>query len=103
VTAPPGKAGTPAAGWAHLMDRASAAAIAVAGFGETTRDRILLEATGRIEVSRELAAADSLPAGPRELRFAIHLVDSPPHAGAVTSPQSMAAPLAVTRLAAAAK
>lgn len=92
VTAREGAA--PAEGWAHLMDARRCTALAVAGFSGATRDRIEVDATGRVRIARTFQPGQPPARGAeRELTFWLHFVDVPPHVGAATSPQSMLAPL----------
>jgi hypothetical protein len=81
----------PAEGWAHLMDR-RCTALAVSDFGRTCLDEIRLDADGRLRLWRR---RDLGPGGLSELRFWLHFVDMPVQVGALTSPQSMLAPLEV--------
>jgi dienelactone hydrolase len=76
----------PAEGWAHLMDRQHCTAVAVASFGRAGTDEIQLDADGRLRLRRQ---------GALSLRFWLHFVDMPVQVGALTSPQSMQAPLVV--------
>ncbi|MBI4603226.1 MAG: acetylxylan esterase [Planctomycetes bacterium] len=83
-------------GWAHAMDRERCTALAVAAFGKGTRDRIEVAASGALEIGRDFAAEGAAPpSGTKSVTFWVHFVDMPPHVGAVTSPQSMLAPLEV--------
>jgi len=85
-------------GWAHLMDPERCTAAAVADFAKLTLDRIDVRQDGRCRIWREHLTEDasrSTGSGTKSLRFWLHFVDFPPHVGAVTSPQSMAAPLEV--------
>lgn len=82
-----------AEGWAHIMDRQRAVAVAVEGFGRETRDSIEASAAGRLIVRREFDGA-----GDRSLHFWIHFVTMPVQIGAATSPQAMENPLRVELL-----
>jgi hypothetical protein len=82
----------PAEGWAHLMDRRRCTAIAVSDFGRTSHDEIRLDADGRLRLWRR---RDRGTSGLSEFRFWLHFVDMPVQVGALTSPQSMLAPLHV--------
>ena len=89
-----------AEGWAHVMDDKLCTAIAVDRFARETSDRIEASADGRVGLWREYDAAEGAkspetktPA--KTLVFWLHFVPSPPHVGAVTSPQSMQSPPAV--------
>ena len=91
-----GGKGPPAAGWAHVMDARRCTAVAVAGFGRRTADRIEVQASGRLVISRGFQPPErGPPPTEKRLTFWLHFVDMPPHVGAVTSPQSMLAPLEV--------
>ena len=79
-----------AEGWAHVMDKQRATAIAVAGFGEETRDRIEVSTDGRLRIRRDLQGG-----GDRSLHFWLHFVTMPVQVGAATSPQAMQTPLRV--------
>jgi hypothetical protein len=81
---------TRAEGWAHAMDQLRATAIAVAGFGEQTRDRIQISDTGRLRIRRDCQGG-----GERSLRFWLHFVTMPVQVGAATSPQAMMSPLRI--------
>jgi hypothetical protein len=85
-------------GWAHVMDRERTTAVAVAEFARRTQDRIEVESSGRLQVWRDFRSngVAQPPARDKSLLFWLHFVTSPPHVGAVTSPQSMQAPLEVT-------
>ena len=94
VTGPaPGKGAAPE-GWAHVMDASRCTAVAVDEFAHGHADSIKVQASGRLEIARRFASAtnDAQP-GVKRLRFWLHFVSMPPHVGAVTSPQSMLAPL----------
>ena len=79
-----------AEGWAHIMDKQRATAIAVAGFGAESRDRIEVSADGRLLIRRDFARG-----GERSLHFWLHFVTMPVQLGAATSPQAMQSPLQV--------
>lgn len=86
-----------AEGWAHVMDSTRCTALAVAGFGRSARDRILVDAGGRLRLWRDFAGGGASPEkGPKGLTFWLHFVGMPVQVGAVTSPQSMLSPLRVT-------
>jgi hypothetical protein len=95
VLGPTGGKGPPAEGWAHVMDARRCTAVAVADFARRTADSIEVEASGHVAISRGFHSPDtkSPPATEKRLTFWLHFVDMPPHVGAVTSPQSMQAPL----------
>ncbi len=76
-----------AEGWAHVMDRERATAVAVDGFG-LRQDRIQAAADGRMRIFREVSGG-----GPKALTFWLHFVSMPVQVGAATSPQAMLAPL----------
>jgi hypothetical protein len=82
----------PAEGWAHVMDSERCTAIAVEGFGKASRDVIDVQASGKVSLWRHFAAGSK---GRRTMRFWLHFVDMPVQVGALTSPQSMMAPLKV--------
>jgi hypothetical protein len=86
-----GKAG-PAEGWAHLMDRRRCTAVAMGRFGIASRDEIRLDADGRLRLRRLFGKGVG---GVLSLHFWLHFVDTPVQVGALTSPQSMLAPLSV--------
>ena len=78
------------------MDATRCTAVAIGGFGRATRDRIVVDADGRIQLWRDFAGdGGSPPKGPKALTFWLHFVTMPVQVGAVTSPQSMLAPLKV--------
>jgi hypothetical protein len=79
-----------AEGWAHVMDRERAVAVAVDGFGSFDRDWIDISPAGALSIQREFSGAHA-----RSLRFWLHFVPAPVHTGAVTSPQAMQYPLRV--------
>ncbi len=82
--------------WAHAMDRERCTAVAL-DYAADTRDRIEIEAAGRLQLRRDYTSGDRKPsAGTKSLKFWLHFVGMPPHVGAVTSPQSMQSPLKVT-------
>ena len=83
----------PAEGWAHVMDDKLCTAIAVDRFARETSDRIEASADGRVQIWREYGAAVGAKSpATKTLVFWLHFVPSPPHVGAVTSPQSMQSP-----------
>jgi hypothetical protein len=85
-----------AEGWAHVMDESRCTALAVARFGRESRDRIEIEADGRVRICREFAGAVAAPtAGPKALTCWFHFVQMPVQVGAATSPQAILAPLEV--------
>jgi hypothetical protein len=79
-----------AEGWAHVMDKQRATAIAVAGFGDETRDRIEVSTDGRLRIRRDFPGG-----GERALHFWLHFVTMPVQVGAATSPQAMQNPLRI--------
>jgi hypothetical protein len=85
----------PVEGWAHVMDATRCTAVAVAGFGHSTRDRMDIAANGRVRLTRLF---DAQHAAPRTMRAWFHFVPMPVQVGAVTSPQSMLAPLKAERI-----
>jgi hypothetical protein len=80
----------PAEGWAHVMDKQRATAIAVAGFGEETRDRIEVSSDGHLLIRRDFSGGAS-----RAIHFWLHFVTMPVQVGAATSPQAMQSPLRI--------
>jgi hypothetical protein len=76
-------------GWAHVMDRSRATAIAVEGFANSASS-IEVSSEGRVRIER-----DRQPGGPKTLSFWLHFVPMPVQIGAATSPQSMMRPLSV--------
>ena len=54
------------------------------------QDEVRIDGDGRLVLTRRLGEK-----GPRRLRFWLHFVNMPVQVGALTSPQSMQAPLAV--------
>lgn len=93
VTAAPG---TPARaeGWAHVMDRQRCTAVAVAGFADPgQQSEITVHADGRLQIWKSFAAGAKPSASRKELIFWLHFVGMPVQVGAVTSPQSMLAPV----------
>jgi hypothetical protein len=86
----------PAQGWANVIDRSRCTALAMADFGRKSRDRIEVNAGGRVRLWRDFAGTGSAPApGPKSLTFWFHFVTNPVQVGAATSPQAMLAPLLV--------
>ena len=78
-------------GWAHIMDAARAAAVAVEGFGRTpSEDEMIVQSDGRLLLRR-----NGLTGGQKNLHFWLHFVPMPVEVGAATNPQSMMTPLAV--------
>jgi hypothetical protein len=78
------------------MDESRCTALAVARFGRESRDRIEIEADGRVRICREFAGAVAAPtAGPKALTCWFHFVQTPVQVGAATSPQAILAPLEV--------
>lgn len=90
----------PPEGWAHVMDDKLCTAIAVDRFSRETADRIEVDAAGRTRIARSFAPlAEARTSRHKRLVFWMHFVPSPPHVGAVTSPQSMQSPPSVRILA----
>ncbi len=86
----------PAEGWAHAMDSRRCTALAVADFGRSkARDRISVEANGRLRLDRDFSAGGASAIGPKSLAFWLHFVPMPVQIGAATSPQSILSPLRV--------
>jgi hypothetical protein len=85
-----------AEGWAHVMDESRCTALAVARFGRESRDRIEIDADGRVRICREFAGGGAAPtAGPKALACWFHFVRMPVQVGAATSAQAILAPLDV--------
>jgi hypothetical protein len=89
-------------GWVHVLDRRRCTAMAVADFGQTALvalDRIEIHGNGRFRFERRFLTekiGQGIPKNPiKRLRFWLHFVTTPVQVGAVTSPQSMLAPLVV--------
>src|SRR5262249_36493191 len=87
-------------GWIHVFDRERCTAMAVAQFGRARPwavDRFDVYANGRVRFERLYLSQKTVPSAPKEpkktLRFWLHFVTVPVQSGAVTSPQSMLAPL----------
>lgn len=81
-------------GWMHLMDSKRCTAIAVAEFGAKGQiDSMTALGSGLLTIGKNFAAVAE--PGERRLRFWMHFVSMPVQVGAVTSPQSMMAPLTV--------
>ncbi len=86
----------PSEGWAHVMDDKLCTAIAVDRFARERADRIEVEASGRTRIARAFDSQGEARANNhKRLVFWMHFVPSPPHVGAVTSPQSMQSPPSV--------
>ena len=75
-----------AEGWAHVMDRRRATAVAIGDFAEP-EGSIETWADGRLRIRR-----DRLDGIRKSLTFWLHFVDMPVQIGAATSPQSMMRP-----------
>jgi hypothetical protein len=93
-------AGHAAEGWMHIMDSKRCTAMAVSEFGRRgpgVVDRFELHAGGHLVFERRFLSEKTGPGAPKEpkktLRFWLHFVTTPVQVGAVTSPQSMLAPL----------
>jgi hypothetical protein len=88
----------PAKGWAHIMDRRRCMALAVREFGQHgVQGAISARWNGDLELSQRFTADGQAPApGTKKLTFWLHFVGMPVQVGALTSPQSMQAPLEVT-------
>jgi hypothetical protein len=88
----------PAKGWAHIMDRRRCTALAVREFGRSgVHGAISARWNGGLELSQRFAADGQAPGpGTKKLTFWLHFVGMPVQVGALTSPQSMQAPLEVT-------
>ena len=106
ATARRGEANPPE-GWVHVMDPSQCTAMAVADFGRLgpgVLDRFDIHAGGRLGFERAFPrekTGQAAPKGPKKtLRFWLHFVPAPVQVGAVTSPQSMLAPLQVEWMAA---
>ena len=77
-----------AEGWAHVMDRHRATAVAIKDFAEAEAS-IETWADGHLRIRRDLGGTR------KSFTFWLHFVGMPIQIGAVTSPQSMMHPLAV--------
>jgi hypothetical protein len=94
-------------GWVHVIDKRRCTAMAVADFGypavlrdlrrRATLDRFEIHGNGRFRFERRFLTekiGQGIPKNPiKTLRFWLHFVANPVQVGAVTSPQSMLAPL----------
>lgn len=78
-----------AEGWAHVMDRRRATAVALRDFADPHAS-IETWADGRLRIRR-----DRLSGARKSLTFWLHFVDMPVQIGAATSPQSMMRPPSV--------
>jgi len=78
-----------AEGWAHVMDRHRATAVALGDFGDAEAS-IEAWADGRLRIRR-----DRLGGTRKSLTFWLHFVEMPVQIGAATSPQSMMRPPSV--------
>jgi hypothetical protein len=98
VVAAPGARGPDAEGWAHVMDRQRATAVAVAGFADPAQEgEITVGADGRVQLWKRFARGGAAaPPGPKKVTFWLHFVPMPVQIGAATSPQAMLAPMQVT-------
>jgi hypothetical protein len=86
----------PPEGWAHSMDRQRCTAVAMAEFGQPgAQDEIHFEGGGQLVFVRKFDQHEVRRQGRKRLRFWAHFVPMPVHIGALTSPQSMMAPLVV--------
>jgi hypothetical protein len=94
----PGARTADAEGWAHVMDRERATAVALADFAEAGREADLtVDADGRLRLWRHFARGGTAPPpGPKKMTFWLHFVGMPVQVGAATSPQAMLAPLRVS-------
>jgi fermentation-respiration switch protein FrsA (DUF1100 family) len=89
----PGKAvpSQRAEGWAHVMDDRACTALAIANLDQPDRPTtIAIDSEAKLHLTRSVGGAE------KSLHFWLHFVDMPVHMGAVTSPQSMLAPLEVS-------
>jgi hypothetical protein len=89
-------------GWLHVIDRKRCTAMAVADFGKPALgalDRFEVHGNGRFRFERRFLTekiGQRRPENPiKTLKFWLHFVTTPVPIGAVTSPQSMLAPLVV--------
>lgn len=95
VAAGKGRA-SPAEGWAHLMDRQQCTALGVDQFGTAgLKDEIRLDGEGDMGILRTYDRPADRHFTTKRLRFWLHFVPMPVQVGALTSPQSMMAPLQV--------
>jgi hypothetical protein len=80
-------------GWAHVMDRQQATAVALAEFDRPGRDaRIVVDGAGHLTIGRDLGRNPPQPASRKSLKPWPHFVSMPVPIGALTSPQSMMTP-----------
>lgn len=84
-----------AEGWAHVMDRTRCTALAIDGFGKGGMERIQVSGEGELSLVRNFVSDEKATTHKKRLRFWLHFVGMPVQVGAVTSPQSMMAPLVV--------
>lgn len=91
---PPPDSDARAEGWAHVMDAERCTAAAVDRFGRGVADAMAVKADGTLTLSRRWAKGAK---GAKTYRFWLHFVPMPVQVGALTSPQSMMTPLAVSR------
>jgi hypothetical protein len=89
-------------GWVHVIDRRRCTAMAVADFGKAVPgalDRFEVHGNGRFRFERRFLTekiGQRRPENPiKTLKFWLHFVTTPVPVGAVTSPESMLAPLIV--------
>lgn len=80
----------PVEGWAHVMDKQRAIAIAVDEFADGRKDSIAVSSEGHLAIRRDFPGG-----GDRNLKFWLHFVSMPVQIGAATSPQSMQSPLKI--------
>jgi hypothetical protein len=92
--------GTEPEGWVHVIDKRRCTAMAVAEFGRAVPaalDRFEFHGNGRSRFERRFLTekiGQGTPRNPiKTLRFWLHFVSTPVQVGAVTSPQSILAPL----------
>jgi hypothetical protein len=90
VEGPPVRSLAPLEGWAHVMDRDRCTAVAVRDFAQHGEDRLEVGAGRGLGIRRAFARLAPVK---KSLVFWLHFVPTPPHVGAVTSPQSMASPI----------
>jgi len=83
-------------GWAHMMDRQACTAFAFHGMNDPTGGSIRARGDGQLSAMRYFARDPMIArAGPKRLTAWFHFVPMPVQIGALTSPQSMMAPLEI--------
>jgi hypothetical protein len=78
------------------MDGERCTAVAFEEFGHRSSDSMHVSASGGLYLSRGFVPRQREESPRKSMRFWLHFVPMPVQVGAVTSPQSMLAPLKVT-------